>query len=88
MADLTRRNWGAPWHGLFVALFGSLYVRLSGASSMEDSVVRIGTLFLLLLMIVYELFQITRRGQTARGAAEDIALNALGYGIAIMPLIG
>jgi len=85
--ELTRRNWGAPWHAIIVALFGSLWLKASGAFSFNSWQVQLGTVVLVLLTLGYESWQIKKDSQTLRGALEDASMNLLGYMIAIIPLI-
>jgi hypothetical protein len=86
--ELTKRNWGAPWHAVEVALFGTLYVKLLGITSLEDPALMIGTVILIALTIIYEFYQVKYKGQRPRGALEDAACNALGLVIVVLPLIG
>lgn len=84
---LTIRNWGATWHALIVALSGVIYIRILNIESLESNALRIGTYVLIMIMIIYELWQLKYNDQSIRGAIEDIVMNIFGYIIAIIPLI-
>ena len=100
-SELTRRNWGAPWHFFIVVTCTVCYIKFLGVTTMECWQMQIYTAVVFVVMVVYEGWQLRKgRGDTPlnpplpggnkkplRDCVEDMVMNGLGYFIGILPII-
>lgn len=85
--ELTKRNWGAPWHFIIVVLCGQLYLHVFSIESLRSPILYVGLLVLAVITVFYERNQVVHESQTLRGAIEDALMNFAGAIAACLPLI-
>jgi len=85
--NLTKRNWGAPWHFIGVNIATLIFIVSANVKTIYDSNLWVYSCILLFFVIGLEIFQCSRGGQSYRGALEDMLANLAGYLTACIPLI-
>lgn len=85
--QLTKRNWGAPWHFITVCLVTLIYIEVAKIELLFDWWMCLYMYLVFQIIIIYEIIQIKRKVETKKGAAEDIILGVFGFWAACIPLL-
>jgi N-acetylmuramoyl-L-alanine amidase len=85
--NLTRRNWGAPYHFIIACFITLLFIRLFGLKTVDHPLFPLFTVFLLILALGYEIWQFSRKQNNWRNALEDMLFAAAGYATGLIPIL-
>jgi len=77
--DLTKRNWGAPWHYIISCLVTIIFIRIMGIKNVWEWYFGIYTLVLIFVASGYEVWQLSQKNETRQGAVEDLIMAIFGY---------
>ena len=85
--NLTRKNWGLPYHFILVNVATALYIHWFKLETMEGLEMQLYTIALFLFASGYEFWQTAKKGQSVVEMMQDMLANVAGYVFAILPLV-